>query len=189
MPRSEKCFYLICGLLYSCYSTAYAQDGVDLTTEPEVRGSLVVETVVDRIERSAIFENDFGYIRRIAWVETRDGLNRTFTFRPGYHGGLWQVDEVVFEETKNTATYPLLIEKYQQIRVEFDIEWPTVEWEELRKPLHCGLTVWLYMFTRNESIPLNIHDQGDHWKRNSNYNRLYIITSHRLYCGRIYSQS
>ena len=71
-------------LLCSCYSIAYAQDGVDLTTEPEVRGSLAVQTAVDGIERSAIFENDFGYIRRIAWVETRDGLNRTFTFRPGY---------------------------------------------------------------------------------------------------------
>lgn len=138
-----------------------------------MRGSLAVETVMDRIERSAIFENDFGYIRRIAWVETRDGLNRAFTFRPGYHGGLWQVDEVVFQETKNTAAYPLLIEKYQQIRVEFDIEWPTMEWEELRKPLHCGLAVWLYMFTRSESIPLNIHDQADHWKRN--YNRLHHV--------------
>ena len=142
MAKSMNCgFYLICALLCSCYSIAYAQDGADLTTEPEVRGSLVVETVVDRIERSAIFKNDFGYIRRIAWVETRDGLNRTFTFRPGYHGGLWQVDEVVFQETKNTAAYPLLFEKYQQIRVEFDIEWPTVDWEELRKSLHCGLAV------------------------------------------------
>ena len=35
---------------------------------------------------------------------------------------------MVFQETKNTAAYPLLIEKYQQIRVEFDIEWPIVEW-------------------------------------------------------------
>ena len=29
------------------------------------------------------------------------------------------------------------------------------------------------MFTRNESIPLNIHDQTDHWKRN--YNRLHHV--------------
>ena len=61
---------LIAALLCSCYSIGCAQDGVDLTREPEVRGSLVVETVVDRIERSAIFENDFGYMRRIAWAET-----------------------------------------------------------------------------------------------------------------------
>ena len=75
-------------LLCSHHYAGYAQgDGVDMTREPEVRGSLAVETVVDRIERSAIFENDFGYIRRIAWVETRDGLNRTFTFRPGYNRG------------------------------------------------------------------------------------------------------
>ena len=29
------------------------------------------------------------------------------------------------------------------------------------------------MFTRSESIPLNIHDQADHWKRN--YNRLHHV--------------
>ena len=170
--RSVKCFYLICALLCSYHYTGYAQgDGVDMTREPEVRGSLAVETVVDRIQHSAIFENDFGYIRRIAWVETRDGLNRSFTFRPGYHGGLWQVDEVVFMETQNTSVYPQLVDKHEQILAEFDIEWAAVEWEDLRKPLHCGLAAWLYMFTRYEAIPLNIHDQADHWKRN--YNRLY----------------
>ena len=126
---------------------------------------------MDRIERSAIFGNDFGYIRRIAWAETRDGLNRTFTFRPGYHGGLWQVDEVVFQETKDTLAYPLLDEKYEQILVEFDIEWSRVQWVELRKPLYSGLAVWLYMFTRTEAIPLNIQDQANHWRRN--YNRLH----------------
>ena len=172
MQKSIECFYLIYALLCSHHYAGYAQgDGVDMTREPEVRGSLAVETVVDRIEHSAIFENDFGYIRRIAWVETRDGLNRTFTFRPGYHRGLWQVDEVVFLETQNTLVYPQLIDKHQQILVEFDIEWAAVEWEELRKPLHSGLAVWLYMFTRHEVIPLNIHDQANHWKRN--YNRLY----------------
>ena len=91
-----------------------------MTKEPEIRGSLEVETVVDLIERSAIFPNDFGYIRRIAWAETQDGLNRTFTFRSGYRGGMWQVDEVVSQETKNTVAYPLLVEKYEQILVEFE---------------------------------------------------------------------
>ena len=164
-------FYLICINLVFYRDTAYAQDhsAIDRTIEPEVRGSEVVETVVSRIERSAIFENDYGYIRRIAWVETRDGLSRTATFRNGYHGGLWQVDEVVFQETIDTVTYPQLLEKYQQIQVEFAIDWSTTRWEDLRKPLYSGLAVYLYMVTIigiNESIPLNIHDQADHWKRN-----------------------
>ena len=164
-------FYLICINLVFYRDTAYAQDrsAVDRTIEPEVRGNEVVETVVSRIERSAIFENDYGYIRRIAWVETRDGLNRTATFRNGYHGGLWQVDEVVFQETIDTVTYPQLLEKYQQIQVEFAIDWSTTRWEDLRKPLYSGLAIYLYMVTIigiTESIPLNIHDQADHWKRN-----------------------
>jgi len=81
---------LICINLVFYRETTYAQDrsAVDRTIEPEVRGNEAVETVVSRIERSAIFDNDYGYIRRIAWVETKDGLNRTATFRDGYHGGL-----------------------------------------------------------------------------------------------------
>jgi len=164
-------FYLICIILVFYRDIAYAQDRstVDRTIEPEVRGSEAVETVVGRIERAAIFENDYGYLRRIAWVETRDGLNYAATFRVGYHGGLWQVDEVVFQETKDTMKYPQLLEKYQQIQVEFTIDWSTTQWGDLRKPLYSGLAVYLYMVTIigiNESIPLNIHDQADHWKRN-----------------------
>jgi len=170
-------FYLICISLQLAFyrETAYAQldrNTVDRTKEPEVRGSEAVETVVGRIERSAIFENDYGYIRRIAWVETRDGLNRTATFRDGYHGGLWQVDEVIFQETKDPVRYPQLLDKYEQLQTEFAIDWSAVGWVELRKPLYSGLAVYLYMTTIVGNIPLNVHDQADHWKRN--YNRLYV---------------
>jgi len=170
----KSIFYLICINMVFYHETAYAQfhSAVDRTIEPEVRGSEAVETVASRIERSAIFDNDYGYIRRIAWVETRDGLNRTKTFRDGYHGGLWQVDEAVFQVTKDTVTYPQLLEKYEQIQVEFGIDWSPVGWVELRKPLYSGLAVYLYMFTRNERIPLNIQDQASHWERN--YNRLHV---------------
>ena len=68
--------------------------------------------------------------------------------------------------------YPQLLGKYEQIQVEFDIDWSTTGWVELRKPLYSGLAAFLYMFTRIERIPLNIHDQAEHWKRN--YNRIHV---------------
>jgi len=139
---------------------------VDLAKKPEQTGTQVVETVVDRIGRSSIFDNDFGYIRRICWVETKDGADIEKTYRPGYHGGLWQVDEAAFHKTQDTSAYPILHEKYDQIKSYFGIDWMCVKWVDLRMPLHCGLAAWLYMFTREEKIPLNIQEQADHWKRN-----------------------
>ena len=144
----------------------HVQVKVDLAKKPEQTGTQVVETVVDRIGHSSIFGNDFGYIRRICWVETKDGTDIEKTFRPGYHGGLWQVDEAVFCKTKDTSSHPILLEKYDLIKSAFNINWLHVKWIDLRMPLHCGLAAWLYMFTREEKIPLNIQEQANHWKRN-----------------------
>ena len=153
----------------------HEQRTVDLAQQYEMHGSKVVEAVIDRIARSEIFENNFGYIRRISWVETKDGLEK-LTFRPNYYGGLWQMDEKVFKQTKDTYTYPTLTEKFARIQSEFQINWVSVQWKDLRKPLHCGLAVHLYMFTREEKIPLNVKDQAEHWKRNYNREHKQVVT-------------
>ena len=157
-----------CGTYVVIYHYGSTVQKVDMTMMSEKRGSLIVETVVDRIRQSMIFHDDFGYIRRICWVETQDGANYLTTFRPGYHGGLWRVDEVNFEVTKDTTTYSQLLQKYDLIKSEFGIDWLVVQWRDLRTPLYCGLAIWLYMCTIEEPIPSNIDDQADHWKRNYN---------------------
>ena len=165
-------------LLETCYfefqPVVHQHCTVDLAQKHEMSGSKVVEAVVDRIARSEIFENDFGYVRRISWVETKDGLEK-LTFRPNYHGGLWQMDEKVFKQTKDTNTYPTLTEKFAKIEAEFQISWVSVQWNDLRKPLHCGLAVHLYMFTRVEKIPLNVQHQAEHWKRNYNREHKQVV--------------
>ena len=155
---------------------------IDLTKTPEKTGTEVVETVVDRIGRAGIFGNDYGYIRRACWVETRDGADTAKTFRKGYHGGLWQVDEKFFLQTKDTSTYPILLEKHEMIKSKFDIDWPKVKWEDLRAPLHCVLAVSLYMLTRKEPIPQSTDQQAEFHNKNypnekpddSNYNETFI---------------
>ena len=156
--------------IYALIVSDYENVPVDLTLKPEITGRDVVDTVIDQIKRSEIFGNDFGYIRRIAAVESNYGLDHAKTFRPGYHGGIWQMDEAIFEKTKDTSSYPALNEKYDEIDSEFDIDWPNVKWEDLRKPFHGGLASHLYMNTcANESIPSSVQDQARHWK--NNYNR------------------
>lgn len=62
----------------------------DKTRTPGEKGSDVVEAVVNLIKNSCIFPNDRMYLRRLAYVETADGLSLN-TYRPGYYGGIWQV--------------------------------------------------------------------------------------------------
>jgi len=65
--------------------------GVDLTVRENATGSAVVDAVVDLITQSCLFDNDRLMLRRIAYVETKDGAsNRTFT----QGGGIWQVYDI-----------------------------------------------------------------------------------------------
>ena len=143
---------------------------VDLTQKPEMTGKRVVDTVVDRIKHSEIFKNDFGYIKRIAWVETKFGQDPAQTFRPGYHGGMWQMDEDLFNKTKDTDTYPPLADTHQKLALKLDVDWLKVQWQDLRKPLHGALAINIYMNAcTEEPIPTSVKDQAKHWKKN--YNR------------------
>ena len=113
-------------------------------------------------------------------METKDGADSAKTFRESYHGGLWQVDEKFFLQTKDTSTYPILLEKHKEIKSKLDIDWTTVKWEDLRAPLYCGLAAWLYMCTRKDPIPLNIEEQAEFHKKNyekpddSNFNKMFV---------------
>ena len=139
----------------------------DLIYNPDISGRKIVDAVINKIRKYETFKNDFGYIRRIAWAETKYGLDHA---RPGYHGGLWKMDKEIFAKTKDTNSYPALTEKYDKIKSQCDIDWPSVQWEDLRKPLHGGLAIYLYMnMCVDESIPSSVQDQARHWK--NNYNR------------------
>lgn len=44
---------------------------------------------------SCIFSEDRLFLRRLAYVESRDGTDAK-TYRAGYNGGIWQVNDIVF---------------------------------------------------------------------------------------------
>ena len=67
-----------------CYSA------VDRTREDRAKGADIVQAVIDRIRENCIYPNDRLFLRRLAYVESRDGANLD-TFRPNYYGGIWQV--------------------------------------------------------------------------------------------------
>ena len=143
--------------------------GVDLTLVPRASGSDVVNAVVAKIEASRIFPTEHRLLRRIAFVESKDGEDPN-TYREGYFGGIWQVDPPAFADTLATASHPALVNKYAQIEQSFGIEWRQVAREDLLKPFFSGLAARLFLSNINPPIPLagNIEDQAAYWKLHYN---------------------
>jgi len=143
----------------------------DSTRVSENSGSAVVQATVALIQNSGIFPYDHQLLRRIAWVESKDGTDSR-TYRQGYHGGIWQVDFIGFRDTKDTSAHPGLVTKFRAIQQKFGIDWPSVQWEDLRKPLYSGLASRLFLSNIVESIPFasDIAGQASYWKRYYNTN-------------------
>lgn len=76
-------FLAVCILIVSAQIT-------DKTRIAGTVGSDVVEAVVNIIREACIFPNDKLYLRRLAFVESMDGMESN-TYRNGYYGGIWQV--------------------------------------------------------------------------------------------------
>ena len=160
-----KCFTISLLLrLASC-------QGQDLTTQVGTYGTSVVTATVSRIQQSGIFSSDNELLRRIAYVETRDGTDPE-TYRDEYDGGIWAVDLDLLEATQNTTQYQGLINLHLDISATFSIEWSSVQWSDLRRPLYSALAARLYMYTVPHPIPISseIESQAVYW--GTHYNSL-----------------
>ena len=77
-------------LLLLCLLCASVGARVDETMKERASGIYVVEAVVKLIYEKCLFGDDKLLLRRLAYVESRDGTDPD-TFRSGYYGGIWQV--------------------------------------------------------------------------------------------------
>src|SRR4051794_5021681 len=84
------------------------------------------------------FPDDHDFLRRVAAVESNYGENPS-TYRTGYYGGIWQVDEVGYEATKDIKSHPNLKNWHQKIHDKFGIDWPKSQWNNCIDPLHSAL--------------------------------------------------
>ena len=127
-------------------------------------GSAVVLLTIARLQQTGIFADDNELLRRIAYVETRDGTVAD-TYRQGYDGGIWAVDQNVFLDTQNVDTHPRLRAKLAQIEDEFRIDWYSTDWRDLRKPLYSAISARLVLYNLPRAIPQadDISAQGELW--------------------------
>ena len=133
-------------------------------------GSCVVEAVLTRLEYSGIFPPDHGFMRRIAYVETRDGTNITeSTDVPIEHRrvGIWGLTEFMLQNMSlqlklhsNDTNYHQLIEYSEQIYRRFGVNLTGDEKLNLRNPLVSAIAARFYLqyltVLKNVSLPENV---------------------------------
>ena len=109
-------------------------------------GSAVVLHAIGSLQQSGVFENDNEILRRIAYVETRDG-------KLARDGGIWAVMENKFIQIKNSGYNIQLQEKIIQIQNSFGINWRSVQWRDLGIPLYSAIAARLVLYLTPRDIP------------------------------------
>ena len=78
------------------------------------------------------------------------------------------MDETAFRSTQDTASHPRLNARYEKIMNNFGIDWPSVEWTDLRILLYSGLAARLFLLNMPMALPCDIAGQAAYWKLHYN---------------------
>ena len=136
---------------------------VDMTLQSGAIGENVVLTTVKKIEDSGIFPENFGFLRRMAAVETGDGemfINGT--------GGIWRIDTQSFSFVNGVIRTDLYKDDFEtKFEENFCFEWSNTitEYGDLDIPLYSALAVMVRLSTAGRSIlSEDIDEQAQVWK-------------------------
>jgi len=149
-----------------------ASGATDLTIVAGTIGEDVVDSTIDKIKDSCVFQNDYLFLKRLAYVSSQYG-QKADTYRSGYDGGIWQIDLLQYDETQGTTFN-------DAINMTFGIDWSTSTWSDLRKPLFSGIAMMLLIEQRSSSVPKTILEQGEFYEselngNESNFNALVSV--------------
>ena len=153
----------------NCCQYTLPNDGSSVLYDQNAKGEDVVQAVLSRIEEANIFDSDHYFMRRLAYVETKDGKNsRKY--------GIWAYD-FDYQTTINNAINDHLVASNAGKRVceEFGINVTSPDSRDVMKPLVSGVMARFYLFalnvTRNKSIPVTVPEQATFWKEEYNRRR------------------
>ena len=142
----------------------------------DASGSAVVEEVLHLIQNSDIFPPDHGLMRRIAYVETRDGTNITENAEEDIEHkrvGIWGLTEFMLHSMRHqlkqhssNKQYQTLTAKSERICEVFGVN-VTSKNMNLRNPLASGIAArfFLHYLTvlRNVILPESVSEQASFW--------------------------
>ena len=160
-------------LLLAALLFCAASQRVDRTLEEGAKGEDVVIATVNKISDSGIFQDDFQFLRRMAYVETNFGETAT----PG-SGGIWAVSQTVLRIVTRTIVFVDLFPKpYGELfESSFGFKWnKTVVTDDcanegvcnrqkLDVPLYSALSVMVYIERFRRMIQDSIVQQAILWK-------------------------
>lgn len=98
----------------------------------------------------------------------------------------------MFDLTQDSTVRYYLLQTIKDIQTAFGIDWPSVEWSDLTKPLYSAIGARLYLQYQSRAntagIPRPIEDQGKYWVqyyRPSSSASVYVSAAERLEQGKI----
>ena len=149
--------------------------GKDLTRVDDEDGELVVEATVDLIQR--VFPPDNDFLRRLAYVESRDGTIKCDTSdrsalsvtsarsddQTDNCGGIWRV---CAKQLRMTQEDESLMNHRAGILSNLKIDWLDVTMSDLQAPFYSGLAARL-IIAKLEPVPQSdeIEMQGEYWNK------------------------
>ncbi|KAL8561175.1 hypothetical protein ACOMHN_029246 [Nucella lapillus] len=140
-------------LLTTLSLLAHTLAQVDRTREIGGRGSAMVEAVLAELHDACIYPEDQLLLRRIAYVETGDGTNPATCGTAGYDGGIWKTESA-------SLSY-----QYSLVRSKLGIDWSTVTWADMRKPLYSALAAAMLLTLEGApmNVPVAVDMQANYW--------------------------
>ena len=143
----------LCPMVTTCLNSTE----IGLLLQNNGAGSAVVQAVISKLHSIQILVCDHRLLRRIALVETNDGINGV------PDGGIWALSENKFNDVASN------VEDVLNNKLCLSHIGGSLPFTFLRKPLVSGLAAYLYLNhlekTINDSIPLakNIEEQAQFW--------------------------
>jgi hypothetical protein len=108
------------------------------------------------------------FLKEIAMAESRLGTHPNTIRTSGAAGrGIWQIDRIGFEETKNVASHPILKQYHKNLK-KVGIDWEKVTWNDCNKPLYGAIAARLLLVCKPFQIAQNRAKRAKQWKEHYN---------------------
>ncbi|XP_076803308.1 uncharacterized protein LOC143447209 isoform X1 [Clavelina lepadiformis] len=151
---------------------------VDLTLSPGSVGKEVVEACILKLDSLSIFSNDFEFMKRIAFVETKFGTN--FTSKD-ITRGIWQMSIPMLSELQAEASSAILVSLVTTISQTLGPSLVDFNNMDMTIPFHSVIALRLYieLIQNASAVPGLRQDQHDWWETN------YTTSSSKNYTAEV----
>ncbi|KAH7730725.1 Collagen alpha-4(VI) chain, partial [Aphelenchoides avenae] len=133
--------------------------------EQKAWGPEIVDSCVRKIQRSCIFDNDYDFLRRVAFQETRDGRVLVSQWSNNKSlGGIWQVDGPSLANLKS-ANYGVFLRMKDEVAATFNVSIDSLDFGtgDLQVPLQGSIAASGKILALQQPVPMTLEAQAKYW--------------------------